>query len=335
MLQHRTYAYRPDDHLTEIRELTSGTRHFDLDPVGRVTAVHAHGCTETYAYDPSGNLTHATAPAHEAVSGNREFTGTIIHHAGCTTYEHDSQGRVTRRTRKLLNGQTRTWTYTWNPEDRLTDATTPDGDHWHYTYDPLGRRTTKQRLTEDGTVADRIDFTWDGTRLAEQTRPEGATLTWDYAPETHRPITQTEHHTPHEPTEESSPILRRLTDKAPQSEYDARFHAIITDLVGTPTELVTLDGTLAWQHRTTLWGTPSPPHPAQPTAPCASGQYADLETGLQDNHFRHYDPETARYTSPDPLGLDPAPNAVTYVHHPYTWNDRLGLAGCGGRENRR
>ncbi|WP_413115116.1 putative T7SS-secreted protein [Streptomyces sp. CY1] len=325
LIQHRAYSYRPDDHLTEIRELTSGTRRFDLDPVGRVTAVHAHGWTETYAYDAAGNLTHATAPGHES-SGDREFTGTVIHRAGRTTYEHDAQGRLTRRTRKLLNGQTRTWTYTWNTEDRLTDATTPDGEHWHYIYDPLGRRISKQRLAEDGTVAEAVDFTWDGTRLAEQTTAEGPTLTWDYAPDTHRPITQTERHTSREPAAETSPVLRRLTDTAPQSEYDARFHAIITDLVGTPTELVTPDGTLAWQHRTTLWGTPLPAPPGSVDCPLRfPGQYADPETGLHYNYFRHYDPETARYASPDPLGLRPAPNHHIYVRNSLTRMDPLGL----------
>ncbi|MFE2185967.1 putative T7SS-secreted protein [Streptomyces sp. NPDC059455] len=309
LIQHRAYAYRPDDHLTEIRELTSGTRRFDLDPVGRVTAVHAHGWTETYAYDAAGNLTHATAPDH-ASPGDREFTGTIIHRAGRTTYEHDAQGRLTRRTRKLLNGQTRTWTYTWNAEDRLTDATTPDGDHWHYMYDPLDRRISKQRLAEDGTVAEAVDFTWDGTRLAEQVTPEGVATTWDYAPGTHRPIAQTE-----------------------RFESKARFHAIITDLVGTPTELVAPDGTLAWQHRTTLWGTPLPAPPGSADCPLRfPGQYADPETGLHYNYFRHYDPESARYTTPDPLGLVPAPNATSYVHNPHTWSDHLGLAGDDGVE---
>lgn len=45
------------------------------------------------------------------------------------------------------------------------------------------------------------------------------------------------------------------------------------------------------------------------------------------NYFRHYDPETARYTTPDPLGLVPAPNATTYVRNPHSWTDHLGLAG--------
>ncbi|ADI08421.1 Rhs protein [Streptomyces bingchenggensis BCW-1] len=329
LLQHREYAYRQDDHLTEIRELTSGTRRFDLDQVGRVRAVHAHGWTETYAYDSAGNLPHATAPGHEA-SGDREFTGTIIHRAGRTTYEHDAQGRLTRRTRKLLNGQTRTWTYTWNAEDRLTKATTPDGEHWHYTYDPLGRRTTKQRLAQDGTAADQIHFAWDGTRLAEQTTMDGAVTTWDYSPGTHRPISQTEHHSSREVVEKTPSILH-LTDTTPQSEYDTRFHAIITDLVGTPTELVTADGTLAWQHRTTLWGTLLPTPPGTADCPLRfPGQYADPETGLHYNYFRHYDPENARYTSPDPLGLSPGPNHYDYVSNPNVWIDPFGLApeGC-------
>nr|WP_236075855.1 DUF6531 domain-containing protein [Streptomyces coffeae] len=333
ILQHRSYAYRADGYLTEIRELTSGTRRFDLDPVGRVTAVHAHGWTETYAYDTLGNLTHATAPAHES-PGDREFSGTIIHRAGRTTYEHDTQGRLTRRTRKLLNGQTRTWTYTWNAEDRLTDATTPDGDHWHYTYDPLGRRISKQRLAEDGTVAESVDFTWDDTRLAEQRTSADQITTWDYAPGTHRPLTQTDHTALSR--EPGASLVEKFTG-VDDVELHTRFHAIVTDLVGTPTELVSLDGELAWQHRTTLWGTdlPSPLGPEPVDCPLRfPGQYADPETGLYYNYFRHYDPETARYASPDPLGLQPAPNPGTYVYNPSAVADPLGLAPECPKENK-
>ncbi|QKV96098.1 hypothetical protein HUT19_33855 [Streptomyces sp. NA02950] len=62
----------------------------------------------------------------------------------------------------------------------------------------------------------------------------------------------------------------------PQSAYDARFHAVITDLISTSTELVTPDGTLARQARTTLWGTPLPTPPGQVDYPLRfPGQYAD------------------------------------------------------------
>ena len=302
LLQHRTYAHRADGHLTRIRELTSGTRDFTLDPVGRVTSVRAHGWTETYAYDESGNQTHATAPGHPSY-GEREFTGTLVHRAGRTTYEHDAAGRLVRRTRKLLNGQTRTWTYTWNAEDRLTRVTLPDGAAWTYTYDPLGRRTTK--TGPDGLA---LTFTWDAARLAEQAAPDGTTTTWDHAPGTHTPLAQTDR----------DPLLT-----------EPRFHAVVTDGTGTPAELVTPDGRVAWQHRTTLWGTPLPAPPGDAYCPLRfPGQYADAESGLHYNHFRYYDPETARYLTPDPLGLVPSPHHHAYVRNPLGQADPLGLYTC-------
>ncbi|NYI07233.1 putative T7SS-secreted protein [Allostreptomyces psammosilenae] len=320
LLQHRSYAYREDGHLTEIRDLTSGTRRFDLDRAGRVTAVHAHGWTETYAYDAAGNLKHAGATAL-ASYGAREYDGTLVRRAGRTTYEHDAQGRTVRATRRLLSGGTREWTYRWNAEDRLVEATNPDGERWHYTYDPLGRRTAKRRLADDGTAAEEIRFSWDGSRLAEQVDATGETTTWDYAPTTHRPLTQTVTAPP-------------ATGDAPGPAPDARLYAVITDLVGTPTELVTPDGRIAWQHRTTLWGAPLPAPPAEADCPLRfPGQYADQETGLHYNYQRYYDPETARYLSPDPLGLEPALNHHAYVSNPWLRIDPLGLANCGVFEN--
>ncbi|MER5463146.1 RHS repeat-associated core domain-containing protein [Streptomyces sp. NPDC002668] len=331
LLQHRVYAYREDGYLTEIRELTAGTRRFDLDRMGRVTGVRAHGWTETYAYDAAGNLAHATAPAHEA-PGDREFEGTLIRRAGRTSYEHDAQGRLIRRTRKLLDGQRLSWTYAWNAEDRLVEAVTPGGERWRYTYDPLGRRISKQRWADDGSSAERTDFSWDDTRLAEQTAPDGRVTTWDYAPGSHRPLTQTDH----KPLvrEPGGSLLSKLAEDT-SADYGTRFHAVITDVVGTPTELIAPDGELTWQCRTTLWGTafPAPTDAASVDCPLRfPGQYADPETGLNYNHFRYYDPETARYASPDPLGLEPAPNHHAYVLNALSWTDPLGLAARGPKD---
>ncbi|MFJ2403372.1 DUF6531 domain-containing protein [Streptomyces xanthochromogenes] len=327
LLQYRAYTYRPDGYLTEIRELTTGTRKFDLDAMGRVAGVQAHGWTETYVYDTAGNLTHASAPAHPS-PGDREFDRNLIRRAGRTTYTHDAQGRINRRTRKLLNGQRRTWTYTWNVEDRLTGVITPEGDRWRYVYDPQGRRTAKFRLLEDGSSTDRTVFAWDGTRLAEQVAPDGRVTTWDYAPGTHTAVAQTDHR----------PLVRRagtsfLSTLAEDTTADhtTRFHAVITDTAGTPTELVTADGELAWQHRTTLWGTRLPTPLEATAADCPlrfPGQFVDPESGLHYNHHRYYDPESARYLSQDPLGLEPAPNPAAYIQNPHVMADPLGLAPC-------
>ncbi|MFE7069861.1 polymorphic toxin type 30 domain-containing protein [Streptomyces sp. NPDC057620] len=318
-IQNRTYTYRADGHVAGIDDQLSGTRRFDLDAVGRVTAVRAANWTERYAYDEAGNQMSASWPADHSVQGavgERTYAGTRLISAGKVRYEHDELGRITLRQRTRLSRKPDNWHYEWNTEDRLTSVLTPDGTRWRYTYDPLGRRMAKLRLASDNeTVAERVDFTWDGASLCEQTteapdlrRP--VTLTWDH--QGLRPIAQTE---------------RMGVVGVPQEEIDSRFFAIITDLVGTPSELVDEQGEIAWRARSTLWGSTAWSEDSATYTPLRfPGQYYDPETGLHYNYFRHYDPETARYLTSDPLGLQPAPNPATYVHNPHSWTDPLGLS---------
>ncbi|MHC3818339.1 putative T7SS-secreted protein [Streptomyces sp. DT9] len=315
----RTYSYRADGHLTSIADRKSGTRTFDLDGAGRVTAVHAKNWTERYAYDDAGNQTSASWPSRHPSSeatGSRAYSGTTITRAGDVRFEHDALGRITQRRKTRLSRKPDIWRYAWDAENRLTAATTPDGTRWRYRYDPLGRRTAKQRLSADGeSVAEEIRFTWDGLTLCEQTthHPDTAStvaLTWDHRG--HTPLAQTE---------------RILTPDDRQAEIDRRFFAIATDLIGTPTELIDESGDIAWRSRSTLWGTTAWSRNSGTYTPLRfPGQYYDPETGLHYNLFRHYDPETGRYASPDPLGLAPAPNPVTYVDNPHRWTDPLGLS---------
>ncbi|MFI1200621.1 RHS repeat-associated core domain-containing protein [Streptomyces sp. NPDC020883] len=316
-VQRRSYSYRADGNLIGIDDHLNGPRTFELDPAGRVTAVHAQGWTETYAYDQAGNQTEAQWPSGHPSSeacGTRTYSGTRIDSAGHVRYEYDAQGRITLRQKSRLSRRPDTWRYTWDAEDRLVAVTTPDGQSWRYLYDPFGRRMAKQRLADDESVVEQVDFTWDGTTLAEQTTSSGTaspiTLTWDH--NGLRPIVQTE---------------RKALAGVPQQEIDQRFFAIITDLVGTPTELVDESGTVAWRTRATLWGTTTWARNSTAYTPLRfPGQYFDPESGLHYNLHRYYDPETARYTTPDPLGLDPAPNPSTYVHNPHAWTDPLGLS---------
>ncbi|MET9353314.1 RHS domain-containing protein [Streptomyces sp. NPDC006617] len=135
------------------------------------------------------------------------------------------------------------WRYEWDAEDRLAAVVTPDGSRWRYTYDPRGRRPAKLRLSADGdTVVERTPFTWDGNTGCEQTTEQGdtvrrTTLTWNH--EGLSPVSRTE---------------RVWSAHAPQDSVDERFFVIVTDLVGTPTGLVSPDGKIAWHTRSTLWG---------------------------------------------------------------------------------
>ena len=69
------------------------------------------------------------------------------------------------------------------------------------------------------------------------------------------------------------------------------------------------------------------------------GQYFDAESGLQDNHFRTYDPSIGRYISADPIGQLGGTNVYSYASNsPLFWIDPWGLlsylvsrpAGIGG-----
>ena len=311
-LQSRSIAYRADGIPVEVRDALRGTSIYRLDAAGRVTGVEALSWREAYSYDALGNLGHAET------AEDREYQGTRILRDRRTAYEHDSDGRLVRKVRRTLSGGRKIWTYTWDAENHLTGFTGPDGDTWSYTYDPLGRRVAKTRLDSDGTVAETVVFCWDGPRVAEEQRigSDGCqtSLTWDYEPGGFRPMAQTR---------------RSWATDAPQERIDEEFFAIVADAVGTPMELVTPDGRLAWHTTRSLFGERIAAPDSITECPLGfPGQYWDDESGLFYNLYRYYDPETGAYCSPDPLGLVAAPNNTAYVPNPLIESDPLGLFGC-------
>ncbi|MGW5090159.1 polymorphic toxin type 28 domain-containing protein [Streptomyces coelicoflavus] len=323
-VQRRSYTYREDGHLLRVDDQLNGSRRFDIDATGRVTGVTARNWTESYAYDGAGNQTNAdwpsAHPGHEA-TGERAYEGNRIVRAGRIRYTYDRQGRITLRQRTRLSCKPDTWRYAWDAEDRLTSVVTPDGTTWRYLYDPLGRRIAKQRLSPDGvTVVEQTDFSWDGSVLCEQSSGSKdshrrVVISWEH--DGWRPMAQYERVTSTGATQED----------LSQEDIDSRFFAIVTDLVGAPTELLDEDGAIAWRTRSTLWGKTAWAMGGEAYTPLRfPGQYYDPETELHYNLFRYYDPESAGYLSSDPLGLLPAPNPRIYVHNPLTWADPLGLA---------
>ncbi|HEY0807685.1 MAG TPA: RHS repeat-associated core domain-containing protein, partial [Pseudonocardiaceae bacterium] len=305
VVQRREYSYRADGLPTGVRDSLAGSRTFELDPMGRVTTVTGNAggrtWTEHYGYDVTGNITDARWPGADPLAGRREYAGTMLATAGATSYMHDAQGRMVRRS----GPGSGSWEFGWSAEDRMTSVTTPDGQRWRYRYDALGRRIAKQRLGPGDTVAEQVDFTWDGPNLAEEHHraPTGQRrlTSWELEPGTDLPLTQSE----------------RFLGDGPQSVVDQRFYAIVTDLVGSPAELVGPDGTVSTQPWRTLWGRAATDgRDGWGTALRFPGQYYDAETGLHYNFHRYFDPAAGRFTSPDPLGLQGGPNPQSYVPNP-------------------
>lgn len=324
LVQHRNYAYGPGREITAVWDRIAGSRRFSLDPNGRVTAVRAQGWTERYAYNEAGDIVHAGWPAggdstDEAQTvGDREYRGNRLYRSGRTFYRHDARGRTILRSHRTLSGQDRQWRYEWDAEDRLVAGVTPDGHRWRYEYDALGRRTTKLRVGADGLVAERVDFTWDGDCLIEEAhrRPSGdvRVTSWDYRPGTFEPVAQ---------------YRRGIPVDASQEWFDRQFHAIITDAIGAPAELVDTDGDLAWRRSSSLFGGRLGGAVSGDPVACPigfPGQYHDAETGLAYNRYRYYEPETGRYLSSDPIGLMGGLRPYGYVRNPVGQIDPLGLS---------
>ncbi|MCL7424173.1 DUF6531 domain-containing protein [Streptomyces sp. YS415] len=320
-LQHRAYRYGQDGTVAAISDLLNGDRVVDNDDTGRVTGVRAGTWSERYAYDAAGNITEgewqSVTPAHPlSVLTARSVGGAVGH----ISYEYDAQGRVVVRRKKRLSRKPDVWRYAWDSQDRLVGVITPDGTRWAYQYDPFGRRIAKRRLAPDGmTVVEEVIYVWDGFVPAEQvTRADDAApkcTVWDWEQDRFSPVTQVE---------------RVPARDRPQEWVDDKFYSIVTDLVGTPTEMVAEHGEIAWRARTTVWGAPLDAS-GQGDAYCPlrfPGQYHDPETSLNYNYQRYYDPETGQYASLDPLGLTPGPNPRVYVRNPFTAVDPFGLSPC-------
>ncbi|MFD6274673.1 RHS repeat-associated core domain-containing protein [Streptomyces sp. NPDC060209] len=309
----RIFTYQPDGTPVGIEDSIVGGRTFTLDTAGRITGVQAQGWSEQYSYNTAGDQVRADlpepAPGQDSV-GERLYDGTRLSRSGRTHYTYDAQGRLISRCVRTLSGKQLIWTFRWNAEDRLVQVHTPHETLWRYLYDGLGRRIAKVHHDADGAVIERIEYSWDGSQLAEQ-RTGNTVLVWDYAGL--YPLAQRE--------------ARRHSGD--QEDTDRRFFAIVNDLTGSPQYMISPNGDMAWRARATAWGATQWNRGATAYTPLRyPGQYYDPETGLHYNVHRYYDPQTGRYISPDPLGLAPAANHYAYVPNPFTMADPLGLAGC-------
>lgn len=329
------YAYRPDDTLAEVSAADPtaaplGTpARYATDVLGRLTSRHGtDGASETTTFDAAQN---PTIDADPRVPG-WVYDGTLLIDDGRSRYHYDPAGRLTRTVTKRLGRSPDVWRYRWDAWDRLRTVTTPDGVTHHYTYDHAGRRLSKS----DGDTT--VHFAWSATQLVEQvtttaSSPVVEVTSWTYLPGRYTPHTQT-----HTTTVESAPSGRDgqldlngiSTPPAARDDVDRQFYAIITDHIDSPVAVLDpATGTLAGRAQSTMWGDTK--WTGTPTPWRYPGQYADDETGLHYNHHRYYHPRTGRYLSPDPLGLNPAPNPHTYPANPSTLIDPLGLNPCEPR----
>jgi RHS repeat-associated protein len=216
--------------------------------------------------------------------------------AGRVRYEYDAEGRVVTRTEGRRWGTRRCWYYTWTSDNRLQRLTTPDGETWHYTYDALGRRLSKQQL-KNGQPWREIRYLWDGHTLAEETRlRDSFSLTAAM-------------------TAISNAAPSGITNPAASARSPRQTWSLPRTVpAGSPTpSLPTRSARRAnlsppkaksRGRPAPIWGAVQELKRERTDCPLRfPGQYHDDESDLHYNHQRYYDPATGRYLTPDPLGL--------------------------------
>jgi RHS repeat-associated protein len=98
------------------------------------------------------------------------------------------------------------------------------------------------------------------------------------------------------------------------------------DHLGTPQVVTDDTQAIAWKAVYTPFGDAVASIQAVENPFRFPGQYYDSETGLHYNYFRYYNPQTGRYITPDPIGLEGGINLFSYVaNSPVNRTDPLGL----------
>ncbi len=124
------------------------------------------------------------------------------------------------------------------------------------------------------------------------------------------------------------PIAQIDGGALPSGETLAYLH---TDHLGTPRVASNDSGVSVWSWDSDAFGNGTPSGSATVNLRF-TGQYWDDESGLHYNWNRYYDPQTGRYVSSDPIGLDGGLNTFAYVEaNPVLNFDPRGLAIWYGR----
>ncbi len=117
--------------------------------------------------------------------------------------------------------------------------------------------------------------------------------------------------------------------------------AVHTDHLGTPRLVMDNNKTIVWRWVSDAFGNGVANEDVDGNGQLVTlnhrfaGQYFDEESGLYYNYYRFYDPQSGRYITSDPIGLEAGLNTYGYVlQNPLNYNDPTGeiipaLIGAG------
>jgi RHS repeat-associated protein len=246
------------------------------------------GASEKFVYDSTGNIIQLDDIVLEYSAGDR------LQRRGNTQYIYDGNGRLVK---KIEDGESQTpkvWEFGWDAEDQLRKVTTPSGEIWEYKYDALGRRIVKQGPKTT------TRFVWNGDVIVHQIENKKVLhSSWVFDPYSFVPLCKVQ---------------------------NEQLYSVICDHLGTPRELLDIEGKVVWSVSYKAWGEVDEVQVKEVECPIRfPGQWADEESGLHYNRFRYYEAQSGRFVSADPIGLLGSLNIHAYALNPVNWVDPFGL----------
>ncbi|MEJ7735060.1 MAG: RHS repeat-associated core domain-containing protein [Polyangiaceae bacterium] len=310
----KVFTYGAGSELRTMLDSDKGLTRLEYDRALRLTGwLPDQRPKEEFSWDAAGNMVET--------NGRRVYApGGRLLAKDDTAYAYDGDGRMIEKRQRQPDGQERVWEYAWNGKGLLSAVRGADGALVEFEYDPFARRLKKSvsRPPVPGAapvLADVTRFVWDDETLVHEIKRRAAASgdaivderTYCFEDDDFRPIAQGSAQT-----------------AAGGSRAEGPWLAFLNDPNGAPDRLVGEDGDVVTEIDQSAWGKVDQQGPAS-TPIRYQGQYADEETGLAYNRFRYYDPDTARYISADPIGIEGGLNAYMYAPASSNWIDPFGL----------
>ncbi|MDO7452527.1 RHS repeat-associated core domain-containing protein [Acinetobacter baumannii] len=333
---HRKYHYDKNYLLSQVEDSRLGKLNYQYDPIGRLIAAQSLHKTESFNFDPAGNLIDS-----DSVLSPAQIKNNLIKSYKGKHYQYDAQGNVTEIIQAGKNLK-----LTWDNQNRLIRSDN-NGVVTDYGYDVFGRRLYK-KTTNELTL-----FGWDGDLMiweSFKSAQTSYTKHYIYEPNSFVPLLQAGYkdfiqliETPDYQEYQTKPysiykdpVWNSTTRKKRADVEQITFYHC--DQVGTPQTMTNTRGECVWEILQDTWGTAleikavNQDNPFEQNNLRFQGQYYDLETELHYNRYRYYEPHSARYVSKDPIGLFGGLSAYIYVKDSNKWIDPLGLVSYSGKE---
>ncbi|WP_438011983.1 RHS repeat-associated core domain-containing protein [Sorangium sp. So ce321] len=282
VLRKRTYRWAAAPGLAAMTDSELGERIYALDPLGRPLRARGAHVDEAFRYSPHGT------PLPEREEGSVGAGGRRLS-AGDTRFVWDARGRLHQT---VAAEPARSWTFTYDTDNRLREALRGDGYRARFVYDPFGRR-----IAIAGSDGSSTWFGWDASAPVEERSSNGAVV---------RRVFDDDEHTP---------LLESVGPGA--------WRMVATDATGTPFFFLGRDGAHG-EIELSTWGRVAFAR-GETGALRFAGQRADAETGLVYNRHRYYLPEIGQYITPDPLGEYVSFQDIGFVPNPTAYIDPFGL----------